>query len=80
MSEKNEQISTIIIDGETYDISMFSERVVKLATIISVWEKEQQQIQMDLAKVGAALREAHREIMEYVSAELNISQQQPEQS
>ncbi len=67
----SEQISTIIIDNQTYDITMFSEKVQKLANIISIWEKELQSQQMEIAKTSAALREAQREILEYVNQELN---------
>jgi hypothetical protein len=67
----SEQISTIIIDNQTYDITMFSEKVQKLANIISIWEKELQGQQMEIAKTSAALREAQREILEYVNQELN---------
>lgn len=66
-----EQISTIIIDNQTYDITMFSEKVQKLANIISIWEKELQGQQMEIAKTSAAIREAQREILEYVTQELN---------
>lgn len=71
-----EQLKTIIIDGQEFDISMFSEKVQKLTNIIMLWEKQLQDQRLEAAKTEAALREANREITTIVKAELKTPAQE----
>lgn len=71
-----EQLKTIIIDGQEFDISMFSEKVQKLTNIIMLWEKQLQDQRLEAAKTEAALREANREITAIVKAELKTPAQE----
>ena len=66
----DEQLKTIIIDGQEYDLSMFSPQVQRLTQIILIWEKELQDLRLEAAKSEAALREANREITELIKKEL----------
>ncbi len=66
----DEQLKTIIIDGQEYDLSMFSPQVQRLTQIILIWEKELQDLRLETAKSEAALREANREITELIKKEL----------
>ena len=65
------QLQTIIIDGQEYDLSMFSAPVQRLTQIIMTWERELQDQRVAAAKTEAALREANREITELIKKELN---------
>ena len=67
----SEQLKTIIVDGQEYDLSMFSPQVQRLTQIILVWENECSELRLETAKVEAALREANREITELIKKELN---------
>lgn len=71
------QLKTILIDGQEYDLSMFSPLVQRLTQIILLWEKELQDQRLALAKTEAALREANREIAEAIKKELNPQADQP---
>lgn len=66
----DDQLKTIIIDGQEYDLSMFSPRVQRLTQIIIMWEKELQEQRLGVAKTEAALREANREITGFIKEEL----------
>ena len=66
----DDQLKTIIIDGQEYDLSMFSPRVQRLTQIIILWEKELQEQRLETAKTEAALREANREITGFIKEEL----------
>lgn len=66
----DDQLKTIIIDGQEYDLSMFSPRVQRLTQIIILWEKELQEQRLETAKTEAALREANREIAGFIKEEL----------
>lgn len=66
----DESLKTIIIDGQEYDLSMFSPVVQRLTQIILVWEKELQETRLEVAKLEAALREANREITAVIKKEL----------
>ena len=66
----DDQLKTIIIDGQEYDLSMFSPRVQRLTQIIIMWEKELQEQRLGVAKTEAALREANREITSFIKEEL----------
>ena len=66
----DDQLKTIIIDGQEYDLSMFSPRVQRLTQIIIMWEKELQEQRLGVAKTEAALREANREITGSIKEEL----------
>lgn len=65
-----DQLKTIFIDGQEYDLSMFSQQVQRLTQIILIWEKELQEQRLEVAKTEAALREANREITELVKKEM----------
>lgn len=65
-----EELKTIVIDGQEYDLSMFSPNVQRLTQIIILWEKELQEQRIATAKTEAALREANREISALVATEL----------
>lgn len=67
----DESLKTIIIDGQEYDLSMFSPVVQRLTQIILVWEKELQEARLETAKLEAALREANREITAVIKKELS---------
>ena len=45
----DEQLKTIIIDGQEYDLSMFSPQVQRLTQIILIWEKELQDLRLETA-------------------------------
>ncbi len=66
----DDQLKTIIIDGQEYDLSMFSPRVQRLTQIIIMWEKQLQEQRLEAAKTEAALREANREITGFIKEEL----------
>jgi hypothetical protein len=66
----DDQLKTIIIDGQEYDLSMFSPRVQRLTQIIIMWEKQLQEQRLEIAKTEAALREANREITGFIKEEL----------
>ena len=66
----DDQLKTIIIDGQEYDLSMFSDRVKRITQIILIWEKELQEKRLEVAKTEAALREANREITGFIKEEL----------
>lgn len=66
----DDQLKTIIIDGQEYDLSMFSPRVQRLTQIIIMWEKQLQEQRLETAKTEAALREANREITGFIKEEL----------
>ena len=66
----DDQLKTIIIDGQEYDLSMFSPRVQRLTQIIIMWEKQLQEQRLEIAKTEAALREANREITGSIKEEL----------
>ena len=74
-----DQLKTIIIDGQEYDLSMFSPKIQRLTQIILIWEKELQDLRLEAAKTEAALREANREITELIKAELSPQANQDEQ-
>jgi len=77
----DDQLKTIIIDGNEYDLSMFSPQVQRLTQIILIWEKELQDLRLEAAKSEAALREANREITDLIKKELNPqAAQETEQS
>ncbi len=65
-----DELKTIIVDGQEYDLSMFSDRVKRLTQIILIWEKELQEKRLEVAKTEAALREANREITAFIKEEL----------
>lgn len=69
MSEQT-QLQTIIIDGQEYDLSMFSPRVQRLTQIILLWENELTEQRLEVAKTEAALRQANAEITALVKEEL----------
>lgn len=71
---QEQQLKTIIIDGQEFDISMFSEKVQRLTNIIMIWEKQLQDQRLEAAKTEAALREANREITAVVKDELKSPQ------
>ena len=73
----DEQLKTIIIDGQEYDLSMFSPQVQRLTQIILIWEKELQDLRLETAKSEAALREANREITELIKKELKPQSDAP---
>ena len=66
----DEQLKTIIVDGQEFDLSMFSARVQRLTQIILLWEKQLQDQRLEAAKTEAALREANREITAFIKEEL----------
>lgn len=66
----NESNSTIVIDGVSYPIEQFSDKVQTLAEIITIWEQELKKSRLETAKIEAALREANREITSAVTEEL----------
>ena len=66
----DEQLKTIIVDGQEFDLSMFSPRVQRLTQIIIMWEKQLQEQRLEIAKTEAALREANREITGFIKEEL----------
>ena len=65
-----DELKTIIVDGQEYDLSMFSDRVQRLTAIILTWEQELQKARLEVAKTEAALREANREITGFIKEEL----------
>ena len=73
------QLKTIIIDGKEYDLSMFSNHVQQMTQIIVHWETQLRDQRLEVAKTEAALREANREIVERVNAELANTQNESEQ-
>lgn len=71
MSEQNSsQLQTIIVDGQEYDLSMFSPRVQRLTQIIIQWESQLTEQRLEAAKTEAALRQANAEITAFVKEEL----------
>ena len=66
----DDQLKTIIIDRQEYDLSMISPRVQRLNQIIIMWEKQLQEQRLEIAKTEAALREANREITGFIKEEL----------
>ena len=68
-----DELKTIIIDGQEYDLSMFSDRVKRITQIILIWEKELQEKRLEVAKTEAALREANREITGFIKEELQVA-------
>lgn len=65
-----DELKTIIIDGQEYDLSMFTPRITRLTQIILSWERELQEQRLEVAKTEAALREANREITAFIKEEL----------
>ena len=70
-----DELKTIFIDGQEYDLSMFTPRVTRLTQIILLWEKELQDKRLEVAKTEAALREANREITSFIKEELGQTAQ-----
>lgn len=65
-----DELKTIFIDGQEYDLSMFSQQVQRLTQIIVIWEKQLQDQRLETAKTEAALRAANKELTEYIKEEL----------
>ena len=42
-----DELKTIIVDGQEYDLSMFSDRVKRITQIILIWEKELQEKRLE---------------------------------
>ena len=71
----SEELKTIVINDQEYDISMFSENTQKLAKVIMRWSNELSDAQLEVAKIEAAIREAQRELIESVQKQINSSNQ-----
>lgn len=72
------ELKTIIIDGQEYDLTMFSTQVQSITRIILTWEEELRQQRLEVAKTEAALREANRELSEMIKRELTGNHQLPQ--
>ena len=69
-----EQLQTITVDGQQYDLTMFSVSVQQIVRIILGWEDELRVQRLDVAKTEAALRQANAELTELVKKEIGASQ------
>lgn len=64
--ETVEKKPTINIDNKPYEIDSLSDRVKQLLVIHQRWEKETQELRLNLAKAEAANRDLTREIIDLV--------------
>jgi hypothetical protein len=62
MDQNNENIETITVDGETYNVADLSPEVQNLAAIYGEWQADGAAAKKEYLKCTAALRDLSREI------------------
>ena len=62
MDQNNENIETITVDGETYNVADLSPEIQNLATIYAEWQADGSAAKKEYLKCTAALRDLSREI------------------
>lgn len=73
--EQNQTPQTINIDGQTYDVSLFSQGVQQAVAIYNKFSADLQNQQLEVMKTQAALQQVGQQITEAVKNELAEGQQ-----
>jgi hypothetical protein len=64
-----EQVQTITIDGQSYDLTKLSPDVHRLLNARGTWIAEQEKIRLELAKTEFAVAEITRQLIIKIKAE-----------